>query len=345
MEKQPTKDNKTFEKFRWTIQNFSKLDSKKLYSETFFLCGHPWRIILFPKGNNANSLSIYLDAGDLANLPKNWSRVTDFKLALINQLLPKTRTIRKETDHEFNAREPDWGYKEFIPLDELRGFGFIVNDTCIIEAEICVIKSEPEVDQAVSKALVSAAAVSSEPIELTDNPLSKEISPPSIGELVDFKGLGKIEKAFVPLLEEVFSWHPSLIDCQIKRTHRFKEWAFTSLGRVLHFLKTKKVKDMNESAFSDLKILWEELETCKFNLSWLEPHIQSALGMKSYIDRVEQVKRMKENVVALDRETEKLKEKLVAAVIDLEIARKDLVKAEESLEERDLDAELGYGGE
>ncbi|KAJ1423324.1 TRAF-like [Sesbania bispinosa] len=86
----------TFEKFTWVIRNFSKLGPKKLYSETFFLGGHPWRIILHPKGNflEPNCLSIFLEAGDLANLPENWSRFTKYKLALVNQLLA-TKTIRK----------------------------------------------------------------------------------------------------------------------------------------------------------------------------------------------------------------------------------------------------------
>ncbi|KAJ1432888.1 TRAF-like [Sesbania bispinosa] len=229
METQPTKD-KTFEKFTWTVQNFSKLDSEKLYSETFFLGGHQWRILIFPKGNKVNYLSIYLDVGDVANLPEKWSRVTHFKLALINQLLA-SKTIRKGELHDFSG-------------------GFIVNDTCIIEAEISVMKSEP------------AVAVYSES--------PKEISTASVGELVDFRGLGKIEKAFVPLLEEVSSCHPSLLDCQQKRSHRFTEWAFKALGLVLHFLKIKKLKDMNE-------------------------------GMKSYTERFEQVKRIKKNVAELDK--------------------------------------------
>ena len=94
----------------------------------------------------------------------------------------------------------------------------------------------------------------------------------SIGDLVDFRGLGKIEKAFVPLLE-VCSQHPSLIECQQKRSVRFTEWAFTALGRVLHFLKTKRVKDMNEDSSKHLEMIWEELETCRFDLTCLEPYI------------------------------------------------------------------------
>ncbi|KAF7842920.1 MATH domain and coiled-coil domain-containing protein [Senna tora] len=163
-------------------------------------------------------------------------------------------------------------------------------------------------------------------------------------ELIDFKGVGKIEKVFVPLLEEVCSKHPSLLECQQKRSRRFSEWAFTALGRILHFLKTKKVKDMmNDEACDHLQILWDELETFKFDLTWLEPHVQSALGMKSHLEKAMQLKKLKENVNALEMETRRLKAKLAAAEIDLEIARRDLVQAQEGFEERDTDAILGYG--
>lgn len=273
-----------------------------------------------------------------------------------------------ETRHLFNAGENDWGFTSFIPLAELRDphRGFLVKDTCIIAAEVNVPKSgnenqvvqvaiptasttsedqaghmEVEAPQPEDKVqcLKSASQVCTEHIAHTD----KEMSSDSIRELVDFRGLGQIEKAYIPLLEEVCSQHPSLIECQQKRSRRFIEWAFTALGRVLHFLKTKRVKDMNGDACKDLQILWEELETFRFDLTWLEPHVQSALGMKNYIERAVHVEKLKDIVIALELEMKRLKAKLTATEADLDIARKDLLKAKESFEERDLDANLGYG--
>ncbi|XP_019426717.1 PREDICTED: MATH domain and coiled-coil domain-containing protein At3g58270-like isoform X1 [Lupinus angustifolius] len=341
MENQRRSDE-TAETFTWTIKNFSKLRNK-LFSEIFFIGGHPWRVFIFPKGNNVDYLSIYLDAGDSANLPYGWSRFAKFKLSLINKVNSKM-TKTKETEHEFNARENDWGFTAFMPLNEIRdpSKGFIVDDTCIIEAEIFVTKREHEnqVDQAAKNATVTP--VSTQVNAVPDNPSPKETSSTSLGELVDFRGLGKIERAFVPLLEEVCSRHPSLIKCQQNRSCRFTEWAFTALGRVLHFLKTKKVRDMNDALFMHLQALWEELETFKFDLTWLEPHVQSALGIKSYMERAAEVKKMKENVAVREMEIKRLKAKMAAAEIDLEIAKRDLVKAEEGFEERDLDGDLGY---
>lgn len=112
-----------------------------------------------------------------------------------------------EAEHEFDVRESGFGFTDIIELDELcdSSNGFIVNDTCLIEVEIIsVSKSEHEsqVDEAISK------------------------------NLVDFRGFGKIEKAFVPLLEDVCSRHPSIVDClrNKNRTRAFTEWAFAALG-------------------------------------------------------------------------------------------------------------------
>ena len=45
-----------------------------------------------------------------------------------------------ETQHQFNARESDWGFTSFMPLSELYdpSRGFLVNDTCVVEAEVAV---------------------------------------------------------------------------------------------------------------------------------------------------------------------------------------------------------------
>lgn len=48
-----------------------------------------------------------------------------------------------ETQHQFNARENDWGFTSFMPLGDLYdpSKGFLVNDTCLVEAEVAVYKA------------------------------------------------------------------------------------------------------------------------------------------------------------------------------------------------------------
>ncbi|MCI09125.1 ubiquitin carboxyl-terminal hydrolase family protein [Trifolium medium] len=119
------------------------------------------------------------------------------------------------------------------------------------------------------------------------------------------------------------------------------ELVFAALGKVLYFLKTRKVKDMNEQACKDLQVFWDDLKKFKFDLTWLEPYVQFALGMKSYVERVMQVEKLKEDVVVLKLETERLEAKLVTAEVNLDV-EKDLLKAK-GFNEIDLDSELGCG--
>jgi len=97
--------------------------------------------------------------------------------------------IFSETKHQFNAKESDWGFHTFILFAGLYkpNTGFIVNDTCIIEAEILVtkLKQEDQVDQPQNK-------INDQPTKHIDTPLPKEIFT-TFAELVDLMGLGKIE--------------------------------------------------------------------------------------------------------------------------------------------------------
>lgn len=54
------------------------------------------RILIFPKGNNVEHLSMYLDVADSANLPYGWSRYAQFSLAIVNQVQTKY-SVRKGT--------------------------------------------------------------------------------------------------------------------------------------------------------------------------------------------------------------------------------------------------------
>jgi len=52
------------------------------------------RVLIFPKGNNVDYLSMYLDVADSASLPYGWSRYAQFSLAVVNQIHNKY-SVRK----------------------------------------------------------------------------------------------------------------------------------------------------------------------------------------------------------------------------------------------------------
>ncbi|GAB2276573.1 hypothetical protein Dimus_011292 [Dionaea muscipula] len=125
-------------RFTWRIENFSRLKTKKHYSDAFTVGGYKWRILIFPKGNNVDHLSMYLDVADAPSLPYGWTRKAQFSLAVIDQI--HKDSVRKDTQYQFNARESDWGFTTFMALGELYdpARGYLVNDTVVVEAEVAV---------------------------------------------------------------------------------------------------------------------------------------------------------------------------------------------------------------
>ncbi|GAU17571.1 hypothetical protein TSUD_341150 [Trifolium subterraneum] len=354
-----------FEKFTWKVENFSRLKTDEVYSEPFVIGGYPWKLCLLPKdGDEDDCLALYLEVVKTSNMSKGWSRDVKFKLLVVNQF-DTNRTITEDFgDCVFNASGPCRGFGDFMKLDELNDpkKGFIVGDACIVGAEVYVCKStnEKQLNQSANfNASLTFGSQTSHmeeevprqnqrfqvPILKTFSAVSTlvcieptkhnnaEMFSPSNEELMDFSSVGQIE--------EIYSDDPSLVERPSKRSRNFADFAFAAWGRVHYFLKTRKVKNMNEQACKDLQVLWDELEKFKFDLTWLEPQVQSALGMKSYVEKTLQLEKLKETVVALELETERQKAKLVAAEVNIDI-EKDLLKAK-GFEERDLDSELGCG--
>ncbi|XP_040371498.1 uncharacterized protein LOC112184860 isoform X2 [Rosa chinensis] len=404
--------------YTWTIDYYSKLKTRKHYSDGFVVGDFKWRIVVYPKGSNGRQyLSMYLNVADASKLPSGWRRYAEFSLTVVNQF-NSDKSIRIDTQHQFSAKKSDWGFTSFMPLSELfdPNEGYLVDDTCIVEAEVAVSKADIKVLKDQETAFLEQelqsqssdvdsvkysdastthtslyyeqmlafqdTALNSDPVQpnvdsvkvrsLKIEPRSDQVLPyqetdspvgppivedndevPStpltpVGELVDFRGVGKVDKAFVPLLEEVCSWHPSLISCQRKRSRMYSGWAFTALGRLLHFLDTTKVKDMMEDPrehdpCEHLQVLWEEVETFRFDLSWLEPYVQSALEMKKFGEREGVMKKLREDVDALETEIKRLRAMLSVAEEDHAVAKRNLAKAEESFGEANLNSKLGYG--
>ncbi|RZC81910.1 hypothetical protein C5167_044485 [Papaver somniferum] len=131
-------------KFTWKIENFSKLDPKKHHSDAFNVGDSKWRVLLFPKGNSVDYLSMYLAVADWDDFPLGWVRCAQFSLSVVNQINNED-TVRRETQpYKFSAQHIDLGHTRFMPLGELNDpdKGYIVEDTCIIEAEVKIMPDD-----------------------------------------------------------------------------------------------------------------------------------------------------------------------------------------------------------
>ncbi|KAK4784483.1 hypothetical protein SAY86_018851 [Trapa natans] len=71
--------------YKWRINYFTLMDQNKYYSDMFTIGGCKWRILIFPKGNNSDHFSIYLDVPDSATLPIGWYREVSITFTVINQ--------------------------------------------------------------------------------------------------------------------------------------------------------------------------------------------------------------------------------------------------------------------
>lgn len=70
-------------RFKWTIERFSRRNMKNLYSDVFKVGDYNWRVLILPKGNNFDYLSMYLDVADSATLPYGWSRHAQFSIGVV----------------------------------------------------------------------------------------------------------------------------------------------------------------------------------------------------------------------------------------------------------------------
>lgn len=64
------------------------------FIDHFFVFCFGRRVLIFPKGNNVDHLSMYLDVADAPSLPYGWSRYAQFSLSVVNQMHNKY-SVRK----------------------------------------------------------------------------------------------------------------------------------------------------------------------------------------------------------------------------------------------------------
>ncbi|CAN1133795.1 Ubiquitin C-terminal hydrolase 13 [Linum perenne] len=173
---QQVKKRKDTKKFTWRIENFLKLSETTVNSDSFLVGGHKWRVLVYPKGNKVDYLSVYLDFVDPKMMPDGWSVPADFSFTLVDQL-GGTSSVKKiiSTTHSFTAREDDWGFTSFIPIIDLSQKGYIVNDTLIIEAEVTTDASASEAAIDDDAKVIEADQPPKSTKESLSDPLSPEL--------------------------------------------------------------------------------------------------------------------------------------------------------------------------
>ncbi|KFX95987.1 hypothetical protein V490_03572 [Pseudogymnoascus sp. VKM F-3557] len=132
----------------WHIENWTEL-SRKEHGPVFEAGGNPWRVLMFPSGNNVEHCSFYLEQGfEEGKVPDDWYCCAQFSLVLWNPNDPSLYTSHT-AHHRFTKDEGDWGFTRFVELRKLfnvewdsSGRPLVENEAANMTAYVRVVKDE-----------------------------------------------------------------------------------------------------------------------------------------------------------------------------------------------------------
>ncbi|KAK0635236.1 hypothetical protein B0T17DRAFT_586816 [Bombardia bombarda] len=133
----------------WSVQNWQSLANKE-HGPVFEAGGFPWRILLFPRGNNVDQCSIYLEHGFEASnaVPEDFSCCVQFALVLWNPNDPSIY-FHHAAHHRFTKEESDWGFTRFLEVRKMFNVVWenfdrpiIENDAANITAYVRIVEDE-----------------------------------------------------------------------------------------------------------------------------------------------------------------------------------------------------------
>ncbi|KAK0651817.1 hypothetical protein B0T16DRAFT_404747 [Cercophora newfieldiana] len=133
----------------WTVESWQNLP-KKEHGPVFMVGNNPWRILLFPYGNNVDQCSIYLEHGydEVNKVPEDWSCCVQFALVLWNPNDPSI-FYHHAAHHRFTKDEADWGFTRFLEIRRMFNVPWegssrplVENDTANITAYVRLVDDE-----------------------------------------------------------------------------------------------------------------------------------------------------------------------------------------------------------
>ncbi|XP_042405031.1 uncharacterized protein LOC121995330 [Zingiber officinale] len=99
-----------------------------------------WRISLYPNLHTyEDSLAFFLEMDNAASLSSKTSVYVDFSLCLLDQ--HNAKNLKFTAKHLFSTKSDSWGWHKFLSWNDVKDplRGFLLNDTCIIEASIVIL--------------------------------------------------------------------------------------------------------------------------------------------------------------------------------------------------------------
>uniref|UniRef100_A0A1J3FRS1 Ubiquitin carboxyl-terminal hydrolase 12 n=1 Tax=Noccaea caerulescens TaxID=107243 RepID=A0A1J3FRS1_NOCCA len=130
---------------RWTVENFTRVKAKALWSKYFDVGGYDCRLLVYPRGDSQalpGYISIYLQIMDPRSTNSSrWDCFASYRLSIINHV-DDSLTIHKDSWHRFSSKKKSHGWCDFTlnssVLDPKMGFLFN-NDSLLITADILIL--------------------------------------------------------------------------------------------------------------------------------------------------------------------------------------------------------------
>ncbi|KAE9447972.1 hypothetical protein C3L33_20140, partial [Rhododendron williamsianum] len=338
--------------FTWEIEEFSKLKAEKLYSKIFYCGGYEWRLLVFPKGKYCYAtkhLSVYLDVPDQRKLPQGWSRYARFSVFVVNQINKDTKGQR--TEHEFNARESDWGFPSLFPLTKLNDpkEGFLVNDTVVLEAVVTIPNShdsrketgiEPKNKKRKKETGDNGSGNVEADIAGTFSPQSTLQS--TLGSQISFVDASSDATATAGKVGFLSYWVSSEALLLLEKIHSFHEGTFVeflmkgqalptmlleSFAAFVVSMSSTKVNELNEEALRVAANSIDDFEQVGLDLRWLKQRLEEAKGVKKHSELVNAVESCTSALEVAQAKVRELEEGLAKAKAEGEVLSRELPKS------------------
>ncbi|XP_008390390.2 uncharacterized protein [Malus domestica] len=128
----------------WRIDNVSKLDAESYDSKTFIAgdqkCGCCRKMQLYPKGKGngvGTHLAFFLALVEPKSLPPGCQIYAEFILRILDQKYGQYH-ISSKANHWFSVSNSMKGWMRFTTLGSFNQTHIVLNDTCIVEADVTI---------------------------------------------------------------------------------------------------------------------------------------------------------------------------------------------------------------
>nr|CAD2194050.1 unnamed protein product [Meloidogyne enterolobii] len=272
-------------------------------SDPVYIRGLPWKILAIPKMEHGSEstqkwLGYYLEC-NADNKDPSWNCSGNVTLKLLSQKPGKEDYVR-EFSHVFNAKEDDWGYKQFMTFEDImdpeKGWYDEKEDTIVLLVDVKadpphVIKSLEGIKEKENEIEINNSVINLE--ELENLKKNKEESDKKLNEKL--KENKEIYEKVAKNVNQITISCEEIIKLKEENNKFMKELDKNNF--IIKQLESEKVKNLNEYD--------EEIEKIKNKVENLEKEKKSACDLsKIKENELKEEKKKVEELIILNKNLE-----------------------------------------